>query len=77
VRDGKQAVDYATRACALTAWKNSEFLATRAAAHAESGQFDKAMEVGSKALERAQEEVKQELRSRMALFKDGKPYRAR
>ena len=42
-RDGRKAVESATRACELTEWKRSEFLDTLAAAYAESGDFDAAV----------------------------------
>jgi Flp pilus assembly protein TadD len=77
VRDGKQAVEYATRACELTAWKNADFMATLAAAFAEAGQFERALELAERALKLASDEGKEEMRSRIALFKDGKPYRAK
>src|SRR5262249_19208480 len=50
VRDGKRAVEAATRACELTDWKENEFLDTLAAAYAEVGDFDKAVEYQKKAV---------------------------
>ena len=41
-RDGKQAVQDATRACELESWKNPDFLAALSAAYAEAGDFDAA-----------------------------------
>ena len=38
-RDGKKAVEAATRACELTQWKKPDFLDTLAAAYAEAGDF--------------------------------------
>jgi tetratricopeptide (TPR) repeat protein len=39
LRDGRQATESATRACELSGWKNPRYVATLAAAYAESGDF--------------------------------------
>ncbi len=43
IRNGKRAVDEATRACELTEWKDSVCLDTLAAAYAEAGDFPAAV----------------------------------
>ena len=48
-RDGKKAVESATRACELREWKEAYPIATLAAAYAEVGNFDKAVEWQEKA----------------------------
>jgi tetratricopeptide (TPR) repeat protein len=75
-RDGNKAVEYATTACELTNWRNHITLATMAAAYAESGDFQKAIEWQIKAIELggAEKEIT-DYRNRLKLYKDGKPYR--
>ncbi|HEV3117099.1 MAG TPA: tetratricopeptide repeat protein [Gemmataceae bacterium] len=76
VRDGQKAVEYATRACELTSWKASYFLATLAAACAENGNFEEAEKWQTKALESpryAKDEGDQALQ-RLQLFTERKPY---
>lgn len=75
LRDGDLAVEFATKACELTDWKNAGFLDTLAAAYAESGDFDSAIKWQSKAMELVPELVHAELRSRLELYEQEKPYR--
>ena len=49
LRDGKKAIELATRACELSEWKEAYKLGTLAAAYAEVGEFDKAIEWQEKA----------------------------
>ncbi len=51
LRDGKTAVTSATRACELTQWKSPRPLVTLAAAFAEAGDFDGAVQMQTKAIE--------------------------
>jgi tetratricopeptide (TPR) repeat protein len=76
-RDGKKAVDYATKACELTSWKAPYFLATLAAAQAEAGEFTLALKWQEKALDspRYERDEGDEARDRLKLFKDRKAYR--
>lgn len=75
-RDGKQAVEKAQLACELSDWKDWSYVGTLAAAHAELGQFDKALEFATKALELAPEESKPELKQRIEQFQAKKPVRS-
>jgi tetratricopeptide (TPR) repeat protein len=76
-RDGKKAVESATRACELTSWKNASFIDTLAAACAEAGDFASAVKWEEKALGLPPrgEPRRNALDSRMALFEIKKPYR--
>ena len=42
-RDGKSAVEHATRSCRLTQWRVHAYVSTLAAAYAEEGDFPKAV----------------------------------
>jgi len=77
VRDGRKAVEHATKACDLTSWKASYFLSTLAAACAEIGDFDQAIKWQKRALESSQYERNEgkSARERLALFEDHRPYR--
>jgi tetratricopeptide (TPR) repeat protein len=74
-RDGKQAIEDATKACELTEWKDAQGLDTLAAAYAEAGDFAKAIECQTKAIDLAPEDQKAEFRTRLELYHTGKPYR--
>ena len=75
-RDGKRAVESATKACELTGWKNASYLATLAAAHAESGDFDTAVkwQARANALYRDAEE-RAGGEARLELYRAKTPYR--
>jgi tetratricopeptide (TPR) repeat protein len=74
VRDGKKAVEYATRACELSDWKDPRRLDTLAAAYAEAGRFEEAVKWQGKAVEWASEKSREDRRRRLELYKSGKPY---
>ncbi len=75
-RDGKKAVEFATRACELTKSKNPIILDTLAAAQAEAGDFDAAVRTQKRALELLNDErQKDDYRSRLVLYQAKKPYR--
>lgn len=77
VRDGKRALDHASKACELTDHKNGGYLDTLAAAYAELGQFDKAVEWQEKAIKVGDIPIKDmpAARERLELFKAKKAYR--
>ena len=76
LRDGRQAVEFAMKACDLTSWKASYFFATLAAACAENGEFEQAVRWQKRALESSQYEKNEgkDARHRLALFEDRKAY---
>jgi tetratricopeptide (TPR) repeat protein len=77
VRDGKRAVEHATRACELTVWKEPSYIDTLGAAHAEAGDFIKAVEYQNKALSFAPFEAANGKggRMRLELYAQKKPFR--
>lgn len=74
VRDGKKAVEYATKLCELNDWKNQEDLDTLAAAYAEAGDFEAAVKWQSKVCMLAAEAEKAECQMRLELYQSGKPF---
>ena len=60
----------------MSGWKDSDNLDSLAAAHAENGDFGKAVENETKALRLAQtERAKKKYTARLELYKQKKPYR--
>jgi tetratricopeptide (TPR) repeat protein len=76
LRNGSKAREYALKACELSEWKAFVLVETLAAAWAESGNFAEAVKWQEKALELAPVTDKVVLRSRLELYKSGKPCRA-
>lgn len=75
VRDGQRAVGLATRASELTGGKSDEIVDTLAAAYAESGDFDRAVEWARRAVELGEEEHRSGDEMRLKLYEQGMPYR--
>lgn len=77
LRDGKRALQYARKACALSSWDDHRNLETIAAAFAEIGHCAKAARWQRKALERQgyDEREAEEARMRLGLYLAGEPYR--
>ncbi len=74
-RDGKRAVESATRACELTQWKEVDRLETLAAACAEAGDFDAAVKWQEKYLESLKEGPdKMVATARLTRYRAKEPY---
>lgn len=76
LRDGKRAVELATKACEVTEYKQAHILSTLAAAFAESGDFDTAIEWSEKAVEMGADQEAQ-LTKELASYRGGEPWRER
>jgi tetratricopeptide (TPR) repeat protein len=74
-RDGKEAVEFATKACELTQFEDANNLGTLAAAYAEAGDFEQAVKWQQKVYELAPADQKADVQSRIDLYREGKPYR--
>jgi tetratricopeptide (TPR) repeat protein len=72
LRDGKQAVELATKGCELTKWEHGVLLAVLAAAYAETDDFKQATRWQTEACKHASDELVAEMASRLQLYQDGK-----
>jgi tetratricopeptide (TPR) repeat protein len=77
-RNGKKAIEYATKSYELTNWKRPSRMDTLAAAYAEVGDFEHAIEWEMKYLEtlNSSDERAADAKSRLALYQAHKPYHA-
>jgi tetratricopeptide (TPR) repeat protein len=76
LRDGKKAVESATRACELAKWKDGGYLDTLAAASAEAGDFTGAVKWQENAITLLSDPMlRGEYRARLALYRAKTPYR--
>jgi tetratricopeptide (TPR) repeat protein len=73
VRDGKKSLELAQRAYELL--KGPTEMAALAAAHAELGEFDEAVEWQEKAIAVAPKALSDQYRQRLKLYQEKKPYR--
>jgi tetratricopeptide (TPR) repeat protein len=77
LRDGKKALEEAKKAVEMLKYRDGRFLDTLAAAYAEAGEFDKAVETQQKAIDDP-EFMKDEgdaARKRLKLYREKKPFR--
>ena len=76
IRDGREAVVLAERACELTAHRDPNILDTLAAAYAEAGRFPEAVETARAACALFAGTEAAEARARLELYLQSTPYRA-
>jgi eukaryotic-like serine/threonine-protein kinase len=78
VRDSQKARTAATKACELTKWQNPAALQTLAAAHAESSDFTKAIELQNQALSHLTENLTafEDAKAVLRLYQSAKPLRS-
>jgi tetratricopeptide (TPR) repeat protein len=75
VRNGEKAVEYARKACELSAWKDPAVFDTLAAAYAEAGDFDEAVKWENKSLaSNASNGALERMGRRLSLYEQKKPY---
>ena len=78
MRDGKKAVESATRACVMTSWNDPDMLGTLAAAYAETGDFADAIKWQQKAVDLTSPTLLvtlDERQARLALYQNHRPWR--
>jgi hypothetical protein len=75
-RNGKKAVEYAQKACALTSWKDATSVDILAMACAADGNFPDAVKWEDAFLRASlPEDVRAAAHNRLKLYQDNKPYR--
>jgi len=75
LRDGRYAVELATRACDLTKWKDHSSLRSLAAAYAEVGDFEVAIEYETKAISLSGGNKNKDYYKLLETYRAGEPYR--
>lgn len=76
IRDGKKALEFASRACEITEWKEEFVIDTLAAANAECGNWESAIELQQRCLASPMDEFsRQRCVERLELYQAGIAYR--
>lgn len=75
LRNGKRAIELATKACDVTDYKQAHILSTLAAAYAETGDFETAKKWSSKAVELGEGSMKEQLAKELESYEQRKPWR--
>lgn len=74
-RNGKKAVEYAQKACALGGWQDAECIDTLAAAYAEEGDFSEAVKYEKEALKNIPAKHAADSNKALECYEHGLPYR--
>jgi tetratricopeptide (TPR) repeat protein len=74
VRNGRKAIEAATKACELSRWKEANDLGNLACAYAEAGDFKEAVKWQAKAQELYTPEMREKWGFLLTLYQSGKPY---
>lgn len=75
LRDGERAVELATQACELTEYQQAHILSTLAAAHAETGDFEAAIQRSQQAVDMNDPEHGDQLVKELESYRRGEPWR--
>ena len=78
LRNGRRAVQLATKACELTSWKNPKYILTLASAYAETGDFQSAVNKAQQGIDAYNPDDTQGMLKAIDerdLFRRGQPYR--
>lgn len=75
LRDGRRALELATKACELTQYKEAHILSTLASAYAELGDFENAIKWSTKAVELGEGDQKEQLKKELESYQQRKPFR--
>jgi tetratricopeptide (TPR) repeat protein len=76
IRDGKEAVELALKACELSEWKDWGIMDTLAAAYAEQGDFDRAIKYQKQVLQMGKSSNDYDkMKEHLALYEQHTPYR--
>jgi tetratricopeptide (TPR) repeat protein len=75
LRDGKRAIELATKACEVTDYKEAHILSTLAAGYAETGDFRTAIQWSQKAVAMGGEEQLEPLKKELESYRAGQPVR--
>ena len=77
LRDGQRSLELAQKACEVTEYKLPHVISTLAAAHAELGNFEQAIEWSTKAVELENPDHQEQLELELESYRNDKPWRER